>query len=210
VRAEIIVDLPHPRDDSDPKFRKLVDDIYGLMTTPEVEKVAKPAVEFLTIDLSYRLAKVEISEMMGLIEELASHKGKIDLPLVAEELHFEIDELFPITEALEIMHFAIVREGDIELTDLGRKLAAADILERKKIFAKQLLDHVPMARYIRQVLDKKSSHEASEELFLKELEKHLSEQAAEEVLEVVIDWGRYAEIFAYDYNSGILSLEDPQ
>jgi NitT/TauT family transport system ATP-binding protein len=25
----------------------------------------------------------------------------------------------------------------------------------------------------------------------------------------MIDWGRYAEIFAYDFNTGILSLENP-
>jgi NitT/TauT family transport system ATP-binding protein len=30
------------------------------------------------------------------------------------------------------------------------------------------------------------------------------------VLATVIDWGRYAELFAYDYNTGILSLENPQ
>jgi NitT/TauT family transport system ATP-binding protein len=26
---------------------------------------------------------------------------------------------------------------------------------------------------------------------------------------VIIDWGRYAELFAYDHNSGILSTENP-
>ena len=40
--------------------------------------------------------------------------------------------------------------------------------------------------------------------------KHLSEDAAEEVLKIVIDWARYAEIFAYDYNTGLLSLENPE
>lgn len=211
VRAELAVDLSHPRDDNSPEFRKLIDDVYGLMTTPEVEKVAELEVKYKSIDIGYRLPKVDISEMMGLIEELASQdKLSIDLPLLADELHFEIDELFPITEVLEIMRFAVVSEGDIALTPEGRKLANVDILERKKIFARHLLEYVPMARNIRQVLDKKSSHEASEEFFLRELEQHLSEQAAEEVLAVVIDWGRYAEIFAYDYNSGILSLENPE
>ena len=38
----------------------------------------------------------------------------------------------------------------------------------------------------------------------------LGEEAAEEVLKIAIDWGRYAELFAYDYNTGILSLEDPE
>jgi NitT/TauT family transport system ATP-binding protein len=44
---------------------------------------------------------------------------------------------------------------------------------------------------------------------LGELEDYVSEEEAERVLKVVIDWGRYAEIFAYDDNSGMLSLENP-
>ncbi len=212
VRAEVVVDLAHPRDDTDPKFRKLVDDIYGLMTTPEVEKTVAEKAGFKEIDVGYRLPKVEISEIMGFLEELASREEqvKVDLPELAEALHFEIDELFPITEVLEILHFARVSEGDIELTDAGRALVDADIQDRKKIFAQHLLAYVPVARFIREALDKGAHHETSEDFFLKELGKHLSDQAAEEVLTVAIDWGRYAEIFAYDYNSGILSLENPE
>ncbi len=212
VRAELSFDLPHPRDSEDPKFRELIDDIYGLMTTPEIEHITTITEQEKTIDLTYRLPKVEISGILGLINELASYEGqrKVDLPEIAEELHFEIDELFPITEALEILGFAHVSEGDIELTAEGRQLAAADILESKKIFANTLCSSVPMARYIRETLRERPNHEAPESLFLKELKQHLSEEAAEEVLSTVIDWGRYAEIFAYDYNSGLLSFENPE
>lgn len=212
VRSELSFKLAHPRDSDDPSFHKLIDDVYGLMTTPKVERVAVPVHKFKEIDIGYRLPRVDISEMMGLMEELASYEGrqKIDLPEIAEELHFEIDELFPIMEALEILRFAKISEGDIELTPAGRELALADILASKKIFARHLLAFVPMARYIREILDNKSNHEAPESFFLDVLEKYLSEQAAQEVLEVVIEWGRYAELFAYDYNSGLLSLENPE
>jgi len=157
------------------------------------------------------LPRVEISEITGLIETLASseYKGRADLPEVAEALHLEIDELFPITEALEILRFAHVSEGDIELSKSGRQLAGADLLEQKKIFAAHLMQYVPLAGHIRQVLDACSDHKEHENFFLDELADHLTKQASEEVLKVVIDWGRYAEIFAYDYNAGVLSLENP-
>ena len=45
--------------------------------------------------------------------------------------------------------------------------------------------------------------------FLSKLEDFLSEKEAERVLRTMIDWGRYAELFAYDFNTGILSLENP-
>lgn len=200
VQEDIKIDLSHPRNDQADDFRKLVDRIYGIMTQP-----AK------TIDMGYRLPQTPISELTGFLETLASdeYEHSVDLPELAENLHLEVDDLFPITEALDILRFARVSGGDIELTATGRKIANADILDQKKIFASQLITHVPLARHIRRTLDKKDDHEVSETIFLKELELHLSEQAAEEVLTTVIDWGRYAEIFAYDYNTGYLSLENP-
>ena len=52
-------------------------------------------------------------------------------------------------------------------------------------------------------------HRALEENFLSLLEDYLTEKEAARVLSTVIEWGRYAELFAYDYNAGVLSLENP-
>ncbi len=211
VAAEIKVMLPHPRNPQDPNFRKLIDDVYTLMTRPEGVKVHKAA-RFKSIGLTYRLPEVDISEITGFIETLASpeYQMKGDLPKLAEELYLAIDDLFPITEALEILRFALVSEGDIELTEQGKLFAHADILQRKQIFAAHLMSYVPLARHIRHVLDRRSDHSVHENDFLTELQGEQSEEAAEEVLATVIDWGRYAELFAYDYNTGMLSLENPQ
>jgi len=46
--------------------------------------------------------------------------------------------------------------------------------------------------------------------FEQELEDQLSDAAAEETLDAVVDWGRYAEIFAYDDQAEMFSLEDPR
>ena len=211
VAAEIKVDIKHPRDYQDPQLRQLVDDIYRLMTSPAGAKLPAKAARVKMIGLTNRLPKVEISEVIGFIEELAfEYNARADLPNLAEELHLEIDDLFPLTEALEILRFGVVSEGDIELTEQGKVFADADILRRKQVFAAHLMSYVPLARHIRQVLDRKNDHTMQEKNFLTELQGDLSEDAAEEVLATVIDWGRYAELFAYDYNTGILSLENPQ
>lgn len=212
VRAELKVDLPHPRTDQDSKFRPLIDSIYTFMTTSAAEFTGG-AYRYKPITMGYRLPDVQISEITGLLDMLSKPEyrdAKVDLPVVADELMLDIDDLFPLTEALEILRFAQVSKGDIELNAAGRAFADADMLERKKIFASHLLTYVPLARYIRRVLDERPGHHASEERFLSELEDYLSEEAAEEVLKVVIDWGRYAELFAYDYNTGHLSLENPK
>ena len=119
-----------------------------------------------------------------------------------------MDELFPLIETLQLLGFANVSGGDIELTALGRSYAAADMLTRKQIFAEALLKHVPLAAHIRRVLDERPGHRAPAARFLRELEDYLSEEEAERVLDTVIDWGRHAEIFAYDYDTEVLSLEN--
>ena len=212
VRDEVAVPLPHPRNDTSDEFRAMVDHIYTLMTTDRHDTQHARVEEEEPIAMGYRLPNVEIAEITGFLEMLSSpeYDNSVDLPQLAEELHLELDDLFAITETLELLRFATVSQGDIQLTTIGRSLAEADILIQKKIFAKQLLEHVPLAQHIRESLDQEDDHRLDDTLFLKELERDLSEQAAEEVLKVVIEWGRYAEIFAYDSQSGYLSLENPQ
>ncbi len=212
IRSELKVDLVHPREEESPEFRRLVDEVYTLMTKNYAkEKGARSAGQFKIIEMGYRLPQAGVSEMTGFLEALfENEKEEVDLPEIAEELHLDIDDLFPVMESLEILRFAMVADGDIELTAAGKCFYEADILERKKLFAEHLLRHVPLAWRIRHVLDERSGNRASESRFLGELEDHFSEEVAEEVLKVVIDWGRYAEIFAYDYNTGMLSLENPE
>lgn len=212
IRSVLEVKIPHPRNTQDAEFRSIVDQIYTVMTTPIDAPVTPYVQKFKKIDVDYRIPDVGVSELTGFIETLATPEyanKKVGLQELAEALHFEIDDLFPMTEVMEIMRFAHVSQGDIELTLAGRTFADADILMRKKIFADHLIQFVPLVRYIRNYLDQEEDHRVSETLFLKELEKKLSKDAAEDVLKVVIAWGRYAEIFAYDYDTGVLSLENP-
>lgn len=208
IRADLPVTLPHPRHTESPEFRQLVDRIYTLMITTAGEKT-RYAHRERQIGLGYRLPDVEPSELSGLIETMTSFEARIDLPELADELMMNADDLFPVIETLEILGFAEISEGDIHLSELGRNFSEADLQTRKQLFAAQLLEKVPLARYIRRILDEKVGHRISEERFLTKLEDYLSENEAERVLRTMIDWGRYAELFAYDFKTGFLSLENP-
>ncbi|MEK7889152.1 AAA-associated domain-containing protein, partial [Burkholderia contaminans] len=51
-------------------------------------------------------------------------------------------------------------------------------------------------------------HRAPRVRFEQELEDFLSDEAAEETLDAVIDWGRYGEVFSYNDKTEVFSLED--
>src|SRR3990167_7634016 len=213
IRSDLRVTLPFPRSDLDPRFHNQVDRIYTLMTTqPQDEKLNDDVTKYMVIDIGYRLPEASISEVTGLLEILNSpeHQGRMDLPEVADSLMLNIDDLFPLTELLEILRYAKVSKGDITITEEGREFVEADILGRKKLFSVHLKKYVPLARYIYDMLERHPRHRALEENFLSLLEDYLSESESERVLSTVIEWGRYAELFAYDYNSGVLSLENPR
>ena len=92
---------------------------------------------------------------------------------------------------------------------MGKRFADADTNERKEIFSRSLMSCVPLAVHIRRVLDERANHTAPRRRFIDELEDHMTEEAAQETLRAVISWARFAELFSYDKESEIFSLENP-
>jgi len=212
IRAEIPVPLPRPRDSTTAAFRQIVDQVYTILTTVPGREPGKRGVQAgPQIGIAYRLPSASIQQLMGLLDTLVTdpYNGRADLPHLAETVDLTVDDLFPLLETLQLLGYAQVGGGDIEITAAGRKIAEADMLDRKQIFAEHLLRYVPLIAHIRRVLDERPGHTAPSARFLSELEDHLSEEDASEVFETVVNWARYAELFAYDYDQGVLSLENP-
>jgi len=209
VTTEIAIDLPHPRERTDPRFEDFVDRIYVEMTARRVER--QRTVQAVGVIPDTPMTHVSSSAIAGLIEAVAAapYEGKADLPDIAGDLQLEIDDLFPITEAVQTLHLGDVEGGDIKLTALGKRFADADTNERKEIFSRALMGNVPLAAHIRRVLDERASHTAPRRRFIEELEDKMTEDAAEETLRAVISWARFAELFSYDDESETFSLENP-
>lgn len=212
VVAEIPVDIPRPRNRLDTKFRRLVDNIYERMTMPATTAVPPPGVPIVAGQgITMVLGRVSTNSMAGLIEAIAGppYNGRADLPELADDMHMGMDQLFGIGEMLSLLRFADLEGGDIRLTEAGRRFAVEDPNIRKQLFAERLLANVPLAAHIRRVLDERPAHRAPYARFAEELEDVMSEEWAEQTLRSVINWGRFAEVFAYDENQAMLSLDNP-
>jgi NitT/TauT family transport system ATP-binding protein len=209
VASELVVPFAHPRNRLDPAFRELVDDICAVMTRRPVpdHKAQAPAP---VPSIAQPLPPVGTNLMAGLMETLAAppYDGHADLPAIAGALQLELDDLLPLGEALQLLHFAVLEEGDIRLTDAGRAFNDSDTDTRKEQFAQALRAHVPLVAQIRQVLDERWNHRASAVRFRDELEDHMSAEYAAQTLRTAIAWGRYAELFSYDEEAEQFSLEE--
>jgi len=212
ILSEIEVTLPQPRKRLDPKFRELVERIYVVMTSRPAGAPASGRQErFPGQGIGSVLPRVSSNLLSGLIETVAAppFNGTADLPKLASDVQMEIDELFPVAETLQMMRFAELEGGDIKLTPEGLAFANAELDERKRIFARHLLSYVPLAAHVRRVLDERASHAARKSRFIDELEDFMGEQDAEQTLRALVSLARYAEVFAYNDESEMFSLENP-
>ena len=210
VARELRVELPHPRNRLDREFRQLVDHIYAVMTQRAEDKAPSP--DGITgTGIGMVLDPVSTNVLSGLIEALASphYQGRADLPVLAAALQMEADDLFHMAEALQLLRFAQLDDGDLTLTEAGWRFAHLDTDARKKLFADQLLAHVALVGLIRRVLDERPSHTAPAARFRNELEDYMLEDQADRTLRAAVSWARYAELFAYDEQTEIFSLDNP-
>ncbi|HEY3637202.1 MAG TPA: nitrate/sulfonate/bicarbonate ABC transporter ATP-binding protein [Rhizomicrobium sp.] len=210
IVTEIKVPMRQPRDRQDPAFAALVDRIYVEMTArrdrlaPKLDRIAGTGFAMI-------LPEVPVGLISGLIEAVAAppFNGNADLPEIASDLQMEIDELFPVVETLQLLRMAEVEDAEIKLTETGKRFANEETDERKRIFARLLIRYVPFAAHIRRVLDERGSHTAPKSRFVDELEDHMTPDMAEQTLNAVLGWARFAELYAYDDDTGMFSMENP-
>ena len=217
IRGELKVPLTHPRNSQDPEVLKLIDDVYMMMTTskPSPKSALQnstqvPETPDLKIGIEYRLPDTGIAELIGLLEELdeLQQKGPVDLPELADVVRLDIDDLFPVLESLNLLGLAKISKGDISMTKMGKNWIDSDITDKKILFSQLLIQHIPLAKHISEHLNQEHHKREHYDYFLEELESHFTQSEAQRVLNTMIDWARYAELFNYDAKTGFLSLED--
>ena len=212
IRAELPVTLPHYRDRKHPSFQALVDQVYKIITNPELENI-EPAPTTVSPqqprpEPKYQsLPPVRVGSIAGLIE-LLEDRPRTDLYRLGQELQLEVDDILPIVEAAKLMSFVDVVEGDISVTSIGQQFIAGGIDERKQIVRNQLLTNIRLVQQIYRLLEAKRNQRIPEELVLDILENHFSPEEAKRQLTTVIDWGRYAEIYSYNEPAGQIFLEE--
>src|SRR5712692_8072353 len=144
------------------------------------------------------IPNARIGMIVGLLEQLNDHGGKVDVYKLSQALHFELDDIMPITEAAELLGFVKIESGDLEFADLGRSVIDGDENAKKAIFRRQIMAHVPLVNRIITELEKEDEHRIGRERILKFLEFTFIPEESERQLSIVVEWARFAELFDYD------------
>jgi len=141
------------------------------------------------------LPHVPLGRLFGLIEAMAETPGPDDLYLLAGRLRLPLDELHPLLQAARLLRWARVERGDYDLTAEGRRVAEADVPERKALF-RERVQRLPLIAAILRALSGGSP--AAREVILAELRTHVPPPEAERQIDTAVNWGRWADLFDYD------------
>lgn len=207
VIMSLKVDLPHPRHRKEARFLEMVDRVYMVLagqTLPEhLELGTAPGEPGRTRSLP----DIAIEDLAGLLEHLShAPQNRADIYALAQELQVNSDGLLRLIEAAELLGFAVVAHGDITLTPLGETFAEASIRARKEIFATRIR-RLPLFKWLIAMLKAAHNKQLEWDVIQTALELEFHAEEAARQVEIAIDWGRYAEIIAYDDASEMLFLE---
>lgn len=144
------------------------------------------------------IAHVSPNQIAGLIEALdaAPYNGRADIVDVAYEQELEIDEIFPVADALQLLGLARIEGAEVELTESGKRFSAAELDERRAIFKTSLLKEVPLAAFMKGMIS--ASRTIPLVYFQGMLERQMKAGEAEDTLGTMVSWARFAELFSFD------------
>lgn len=207
IIAEVKVELPHPRQRKSDEFQKVVDEVYAMLAgqteAESIELGSAPGEPGRT----RILPEVMITDLAGLLEKLSELPGnRFDIYRLPDEFGVDSNHILSLTETAEILGFATVEKGDINLTPLGETFAEASILARKEIFSTRIR-RLPFVRWLITMLNHSENHALDWDVIQTALELEFPKEKAEKQLDTLINWGRYAELISYNDDKALVYLE---
>lgn len=209
ILTEVKVGQARPRDLHDPEFQKMVDGIYAQMSIAAQNRLSSN--DRKDEDITRHLPMVSSNQISGIMDTLNNKifKGNAKLADLVKNLNIPVLEIMKVAEALHLLKFATFNDDEIKLSKEGKLFAKANLEERKQMFGRHVLMYVPLAAFILNILKERANNEAPDRRFISQIEDHLAPVEATALLKVVIGWGRYGELFAYDDVKKMFSLKNP-
>lgn len=202
IMYEIKNSLPYPRDEKSKGFVQLVDQIHDLITTvnlPDTPRGTDPI--FISQTTAEGRSRVEsipqvaVHRLLGFLEILKSNGGRADIFEITQQMREEFGSIISIAKAAEILGFVVTPDHEIILTPLGRAISGVDGDEKKEIFKEQI-QKLALFRSMMSQLEAEES--VDEDTFKEQISRSLPYENADKIIDTMVDWGRYAELFDFD------------
>ena len=168
--------------------------------------LASPAVQLSDlIPICERLPSASVDQMIGATKIVSRAGGRTTAHALAKALDFHDEHMMGLVEFLSRLSLIEVSEHEIALTAAGKRMASAGIAARRRLFS-ELLIRLPIVRKIVDRLSAQPDRSLPRDALLEDLGAQACASEAGRIFDHVASWGRYADLFSYDAESGQVSL----
>ena len=211
IKTVIDNTLPYPRDAHAPAYQTLVDRIHDIITGLYMpEEAPSPAVaavvtEILGIQMLTPIPLVEVREIIGLLEMVGTRGGDVEFFRLTTEMGRAFTRVILAVKAAELLGFLQTPQDHLILTPLGQQFVAASRKARREQFRRQLTQ-LPLLKRLLEMLEHAADHRVSKDVLLEELAIQCPEEDPKRLLRMLINWGRFADIWIYQPAAAMLVL----
>lgn len=206
VRVSIKNDLPYPRDERSAGFKSLVNNIHDVITQtiiPDTPEWVPPALAGRSIET---LPHVPLNEVIGLLEFIKARGGQGDSFEISKELGKDFGQVLFMAKAAELLDFVDTPKNAIVLTDFGKRFIEGDVNVRKRVLH-EALKQLRLVQLLEQKLRAAENFTMTFEAVHDAVNEWLPNENAATILETLIQWGRYAELFGYNDDTKEIYLD---
>ncbi|MBI3544831.1 MAG: ATP-binding cassette domain-containing protein [Deltaproteobacteria bacterium] len=206
LRVSIKNDLPYPRDERSSGFKSLVNNIHDVITQaiiPDTPEWVPPALAGTSIET---LPAVPLNELIGLLEFIAARGGQGDSFAISKELGKDFGQVLFLAKAAELLDFVDTPKNAIVLTDFGKRFIQGDVNVRKRVLH-EALKQLKLSQLLEAKLREADHLALSIEIVLEHMREWLPNENAQAVLDTLIQWGRYGELFGYNDDTKEIYLD---
>jgi len=139
----------------------------------------------------------QLTWIFGLLEYLDDQGGREDGYKIARDLQFKFSDLLKVMKAGEILGFVSTPAGDVVVEPFGKQFLESDVNQRKLLLREQL-KKLGLFGYFVRLLRAQEDRSLSKEVVLEHLAMLLPSEKPERMFSVIVNWGRFAELFGYN------------
>lgn len=205
MAVEVPIPLPYPRDPAATAFQDNVSRIHDFLTKSILPDDALNAPGRFANRLA-PLPKADLGQILGLLEALDDRGGRLDIFDFAAETRREYLSLVLVVNAAEMLGLVHTPKDQAEISDLGRQVLRADVNGRKALLNLQFQKIKLFAHFI-EMIERSHEHAIGREVALEQLAMLFPSENPSQLLNTVVAWARYAELFGYSARRGLLYLD---
>jgi NitT/TauT family transport system ATP-binding protein len=199
--------MPRPRDYSAPGAVALVDRLHDIITGHALPDIVAERSPVSGAEAPIEpLPRATTSELIGLLEYLDGRGGRQDVFRIASETNRELGQLIAVVKAGEMLNLVDTPRRDVVLDAEGIRFVRANAVERQTIWREQLLK-LRLFREVDGMLRAGPGVSLSADEVLRLIEGALPQEDSRLVFETLVRWARYGNLFSYDEDRRVLSLQ---